>query len=115
MALHSKAIIVFSGLAAAMGWVAVRPSITPQFVSVALAQGDRTALAAKAQKILAENCYTNCHNKDDGTFDATNYQTLLAKFDGDKVAVKPGKPDESDIIRQITGTRPAMPKGGFKK
>ena len=88
----------------------------PQFAHVAQAQGnDSTMLAAKAQKILVENCYQNCHDKNDGTFDATKYQTLFAPFEGDKVAVKRGNPDESEIIRQITGARPAMPKGGYQK
>ncbi|GMU91947.1 MAG: hypothetical protein AMXMBFR4_10050 [Candidatus Hydrogenedentota bacterium] len=63
--------------------------------------------------IMEQYC-VECHNPDKarGDFDATS---VLAMMDGGKKAgpgIKPGKPDESSVVRYIRGElQPQMPKG----
>lgn len=64
--------------------------------------------------ILQQQCQ-GCHQpaKPRGSFIMTSYADLLKKGESEKPGVVPGKPDQSEVVRQITGhggKPPAMPK-----
>jgi WD40 repeat protein len=89
---------------------------------LALAQGDKKKVEPATpsyyrdvRPILVQNCQ-GCHQPAKAMGDSvlTSYEALFAKGSSGETGVVPGKPEQSNVLTQITahaGKKPAMPKG----
>jgi hypothetical protein len=77
-----------------------------------LQAADTVSFVGQVRPILAERCFA-CHNPSNrsGKFSVESVALLLAGGASGQ-AIQPGHPDESLLIRIISGDKPRMPKAG---
>lgn len=76
-----------------------------------LAEDSRIEFNRDIRPILSDNCFS-CHGPDEKTRHAglrlDLFDSAKSKLDSGNVAITPGQPDQSEVIKRVTSTDPSM-------
>jgi WD40 repeat protein/mono/diheme cytochrome c family protein len=89
----------------------MKPALLVTFLSTVIVHAAPVSYYREVRPLLRANC-TGCHKpaKKKGGLDLTSVETLLQG--GEAGPVKPGHAADAEILKQLSGAEPAMPKDG---